>query len=79
MLQAGIAGHVIMEERGRTWHNATLEEALERAKRHLHLHSTDRDTLIMETLKRRLVLRDSEYWWPDWMRSALIWWHPTTG
>ena len=28
-----------MEETGRLWHNETLESALSRVKRHLHLHS----------------------------------------
>lgn len=76
LLQAGIAGHVIMEERGRHWHNDTLEDALARCKRHLHLSSDEHDGFIMDTLKQRLILRDGEYWWPDWMRSALIWWRP---
>ena len=77
LLQAGIAGHVIMEERGREWHNDTLEDALERARRHLHLGS-DRhhDGIIIDYLRERLVLRKGQYWWPDWMRSALIWWRP---
>ena len=74
LLQAGIAGHVIMEERGRQWHNESLDEALERAKRHLHLSSSGHDSMIMGLLKERLVLREGQYWWPDWMRSALVWW-----
>jgi SAM-dependent methyltransferase len=75
LLQSGISGHVIMEEAGRYWHNETLEEALDRVKRHLHLHSGEHDGVIMNVLGERLSLRDGEYWWPDWMRSALIWWH----
>jgi len=75
-LQAGIAGHVIMEERGRPWHNETLEEALERARRHLHLQTDKYDGVIMELFKERLAFREGEYWWPDWMRSALVWWRP---
>jgi len=76
LLQAGIGGHVIIEETGRFWHDDTLASALERAKRHLHLHlhSAQHDGAIMEVLKERLTFRDGEYWWPDWMRSALIWW-----
>jgi SAM-dependent methyltransferase len=74
LLQAGIAGHVILEERGRQWHNVTLEDALERAKRHLHLFTNEHDGLIMDLLRERLVSREGQYWWPDWMRSALVWW-----
>ena len=76
LLQAGIAGHVVMEELGRPWHNETLGDALARAKRHMHLSADEHDGLIMEILEKRLVLRDGQYWWPDWRRSALIWWHP---
>ena len=76
LLQVGIGGHVIMEETGRLWHNDTLENALGRVKRHLHLHSEEHDGAIMDVLKERLSFRDGEYWWPDWMRSALIWWRP---
>jgi hypothetical protein len=76
LLQMGIAGHVVMEEHGRHWHNQTLEEALSRARRHLYLDTDTHDSLIMGMLKGRLVLRDGEYWWPDGMRSALVWWRP---
>ena len=76
LLQAGISAHVVMEESGRRWHNETLEDALARAKRHLHLRSDEHDNTIMATLKERLALWDGEYRWPDWMRSALIWWRP---
>jgi SAM-dependent methyltransferase len=78
LLQAGIAGHVIMEERGRQWHNETLEDALARARRHLHLSTDEHDGMIMGLLRERLLLREGEYWWPDWMRSALVWWRPGT-
>jgi SAM-dependent methyltransferase len=83
LLQAGIAGHVIMEERGRqwhneTWHNETLDAALERAKRHLHLSTNEHDSMIMDLLKERLAFREGQYWWPDWMRSALVWWRVGT-
>jgi SAM-dependent methyltransferase len=74
LLQAGIAGHVIMEERGRHWHNETLDDALQRAKRHLHLSTNEHDGMIMNLLKERLVFREGQYWWTDWMRSALVWW-----
>jgi FkbM family methyltransferase len=78
LLQVGIAGHVIMEERGRQWHNESLDDALERAKRHLRLSTNEHDGMIMDLLKERLVLREGQYWWPDWMRSALVWWRPGT-
>jgi hypothetical protein len=76
LLQAGIYAHVVMENSGRLWHNETLEEAFSRAKRHLHVHSGEHDDVIVTTLEKRLTMRDGEYWWPDWMRSALIWWYP---
>ncbi len=76
LLQFGIGGHVIMEETGRQWHNDTLEDALGRVKRHLRLYSEEHDGAITGVLKERLSFRDGEYWWPDWMRSALIWWRP---
>jgi SAM-dependent methyltransferase len=78
LLQAGIAGHVIMEERGRRWHNETLDDALARARRHLHLHTDEHAGMIMDLLKERLVFRENQYGWPDWMRSALVWWRPGT-
>ena len=65
-----------MEETGRRWHNETLEDAMARARRHLHLHSEEHDGLIMHVLEERLAFQDGEFWWPDWMRSALIWWRP---
>jgi SAM-dependent methyltransferase len=76
LLQAGIAGHVIMEEQGRRWHNETLDDALRRAKRHLRLFTSEHDSMTMDLLKQRLVFREGQYWWPDWMRSALVWWRP---
>ncbi len=76
LLQMGIAGHVVMEEHARPWHNQTLEEALSRAKRHLHLETDTHDNLVMDMLKEHLVVRDGRYWWPDGMRSALVWWRP---
>lgn len=77
LLQAGINGSVVMEEQVRFWHNATLEEALARAKRHLRLNDTECDEMILEALRRRLVMQDGTYYWPDGMRSALIWWRPS--
>ena len=76
LLQAGIVGHVVMEESARFWHNASLEEVLARAKRHLRLNDDTYNDMIMSVLRDRLVLRDGEYYWPDGMRSALVWWRP---
>jgi SAM-dependent methyltransferase len=76
LLQAGISGHVIMEEQGRCWHDETREDALDRVKRHLRLSSEEHDALILDVLDERLEFRDGEYHWPDWRRSALIWWRP---
>jgi hypothetical protein len=77
LLQAGIGCHVIMEERGRPWHDATLEACMARAKRHLCLESEQHDGVIMDVLEKRLMFQDGEYWWPDWMRFAFIWWTPS--
>ena len=76
LLQAGICGHVIMEESVRHWHNENLDDALVRARQHLRIQDDRHDSEIMQTLENRLVLRDGEYWWPDGMHSALVWWRP---
>ena len=71
----GIYANVLMENFVRTWTNDSLEDALERARRHLRLgDSTAHDDVIWETLAQRLTLRDGQYHWPDGMRSALVWW-----
>ena len=73
----GIYANVMMEAFMRPWTNANLDDALERAKRHLRLgDDTTHDEMIQDTLARRLTLRDGEYHWPDGMRSALAWWKP---
>ena len=74
----GIYANVLMENFVRTWTNDSLEDAVERARRHLRLgDSTAHDDMIRETLARRLTLRDGQYHWPDGMRSALAWWEPS--
>ena len=78
LLQAGVCGHVIMEDSVRHWHNTNLDDALVRAKQHLRVQDDRHDSVILQTLKSRLVLRDEEYWWPDGMHSALVWWRPRT-
>ena len=75
LVSAGYHPNVLMENKPvRVWKDPTLEEAVARAKRHLHLDDDRHDTAILETLTRRLTFRDGVYRWPDGMRSALIWW-----
>ena len=75
LLSAGFCGNVLMEPRPvRYWTDATLDEAVARAKRHLHLEDASQDAAIREVLSRRLQFVDGVYRWPDCMRSALIWW-----
>jgi SAM-dependent methyltransferase len=75
----GIYTNVLVENDIYCWVNNTLEEAFIRAKRHLHLESTSAyDGLIRDTLCKRLVLSNNRYIWPDGMRSALLWWSPST-
>lgn len=75
----GIYANVLVEQQSISrWRNVSIEEALERAKRHLYLKAEDtsHDAVIREVLERRLTLTDGEYLWPDGMRSALVWWQP---
>jgi 2-polyprenyl-3-methyl-5-hydroxy-6-metoxy-1,4-benzoquinol methylase len=78
LIVAGFCPNVMIERGLRPWHNATLEDAFQRVRRHLRLADDNYDTVIRATLERRLVRRGGEYWWPDGMRSALIWWEPDT-
>jgi SAM-dependent methyltransferase len=74
----GIYANVVMENFVRPWANDTLDDALERARRHLRLgDTTAHDDMIRETLARRLTFIDGQYHWPDGMRSALAWWEPS--
>lgn len=71
----GIYANVMMDDFVRTWANDSLEDALERARRHLRLgYSTAYDDMIRRTLARCLTFKDGQYHWPDGMRSALVWW-----
>ncbi len=71
----GIYTNVLLEDSGYHWTDDNIESAFERAKKHLHLDDlAEYDNIILETLKRRLVLKDGVYHWPDGMRSALLWW-----
>ncbi|MBI4311463.1 MAG: methyltransferase domain-containing protein [Chloroflexi bacterium] len=75
LLAAGIYPNVLMENAPvRRWTDATLEDAVERAKRHLRLEGAGRDAEIRECLGRRLQRVDGAYRWPDGMRSALLYW-----
>ncbi|MCL4534350.1 MAG: class I SAM-dependent methyltransferase [Bacteroidetes bacterium] len=76
LLSAGFLPNVLVEPSLRPWANLTLDGAFDRAKRHLRLPDDTHDALIKETLARRLVYRDGHYYWPDGMRSALLWWEP---
>jgi SAM-dependent methyltransferase len=73
----GIYANVVIEPFVRCWTDENLDDALQRARRHLRLDDTSHDELIRETLARRLVIRDGRYCWPDGMRSAMMWWEPS--
>jgi SAM-dependent methyltransferase len=76
----GIYANVVVEPFLRGWTDTSLEEALQRARRHLRVgDNTAYDELIRETLARRLTFRDGCYRWPDGMRSAMAWWQPSRG
>jgi hypothetical protein len=71
----GFYANVLMESRPvRFWTDPSLDAAVARAKRHLHLTGKEKETSIRDILSRRLVLEDGVYRWPDGMRSALVWW-----
>ncbi|MFQ5825815.1 MAG: class I SAM-dependent methyltransferase [Dehalococcoidia bacterium] len=75
LCEAGILANVLMESETRPWTNDSLDDALERAKRHLGLrHNPEHDSMIHHLLTQRLTFRDGKYRWPDGMRSALVWW-----
>jgi SAM-dependent methyltransferase len=74
----GIYANILVESDIYRWTDNTFEEAFARAKRHLRLKSsTNYDTLIRDTLAKRLSLSNNCYVWPDGMRSALLWWSPS--
>lgn len=75
LLSAGYYPNVLMEPTpSRYWTDPSLDHAVARAKRHLHLMDTIHDGTVREILSRRLTLADGAYHWPDGMRSALVWW-----
>ncbi|MFA5028658.1 MAG: methyltransferase domain-containing protein [Candidatus Methylomirabilota bacterium] len=80
LLAAGYAPNVLIEPRSsRRWIDPTLDEALVRARRHLHLPDDRHDPAIRETLSRRLEPVEGGFRWPDGMRSALVWWEVSPG
>ncbi len=80
LYQMGIYGNVIIEDFQHNWIDETTEDAFNRAKRHLLIENTStHDTLVRDTLKRRLISQEGKYLWPDCMTTALVWWEPHTG
>jgi len=80
LYQMGIYANVIIEDFQHNWTDDTIDDAFRRAKRHLLVeNTTSHDTLVRDTLKRRLELKDGKYRWPDSMTTALVWWEPRTG
>lgn len=78
LCEAGIVANVLVETAIRHWRSQTLDEALQRAKRHLWLEEASQyDSDIRELLSQRLQFKEGTYWWPDGMHSALVWWNAT--
>lgn len=79
LLSAGFYPNVFMEPTpSRYWTDPTLDHAVARAKRHLHLTDSSHDATIREVLSRRLTPLKGAFHWPDGMRSALLWWDKAT-
>ena len=79
LYQMGIYANVFMENFRQTWTDSTIESALARARRHLHLgENTAYDNLVRKTLEQRLVFDEGAYHWPDRMSTALVWWRRNT-
>ncbi|MFQ5380453.1 MAG: hypothetical protein ACE5EF_02350, partial [Dehalococcoidia bacterium] len=77
LAEAGIHPNVIVEDvTARVWSDDSLDDAVRRARRHLHLEADEHDATILSVLRERLVKEGSGYRWPDGMRSALCWWEP---
>jgi len=75
LLQMGIYANVLVDTNFRPWISADIGEALIDLKRRFRLgESTEHDEYLTEVLRRKLVLRDGQYVWPDGMRSALVYW-----
>lgn len=79
LYQMGIYANVLIEDFRHNWTDDTLDTAFNRAKRHLILENDNsNDSLIRDTLKRRLAFQEGIYHWPDNMTTALVWWEPNT-
>ena len=77
LLEAGFAPNVFVEPLAVLhWTDPSMADAVGRAHRHLGLSDGRYDGLIVETLERRLTRTADGYRWPDWMRSAIVWWEP---
>lgn len=77
LLSAGIYASVLMEQKPvRTWTDASIDDALARAKRHLHIKGDAHDGYLRDVLAKRLLFVGGAYRWPDAMRSALVYWEP---
>jgi SAM-dependent methyltransferase len=75
LYELGIYADVKIEDSSEHWMDNSIGEALVRAKRYLRLENTNEyDTLVRDTLERRLSCSNDVYIWPDGMRSALFWW-----
>lgn len=80
LLSAGVYGNVVMEPSVmRHWTDASIDDAVLRAKRHLRVEDASHDGMIRACLTRRLRLVDGAYQWPDGMRSAMIYWDRNGG
>ena len=75
LLSAGFYANVLMESRPvRYWTDPSMDAAVARAKRHLHLTDEEQEASLREILSQRLLFENGAYRWPDGMRSALVWW-----
>jgi SAM-dependent methyltransferase len=78
LLGSGRYPNVLMEPKPtRHWQDASLDDAVARAKRHLKLTEAGHDAEIRELLAGKLRAVGGGYRWPDGMRSALLWWERT--
>jgi len=77
LYQLGIYSNVIIEDFRHNWTDETIEDAFNRAKRHLLIENNAAyDMLVRNVLKQRLELKEGKYHWPDSMTTALVWWEP---
>jgi len=77
LLQAGIRPHVLVEHGAmrEPRHSASLDDALQRLKRHFGLcRSAEHDEYFRALLRRRLVRQGDGYAWSPDGGSALLWW-----